>query len=226
MKKIALLFSIACVSQLYGMEWLYEYRTSVVTDLSSYSYIPSWFQSPKEPEYIQILHKDKNEFERRLIPGIWAKNLWISDLISNPEDVLRYCYYTNRIIHKHHQDHPIKFLDSLAVDIIKKFQEAKINDYSAIGAAILAPKISIQNKRCFIKKLMELGCELTKKDIMLAELMLYDAIPANKKTEIIAFLTFLSRKDIPKDVRKEIVGCMVNLYREKYWPLPHIANEK
>ena len=107
-------------------------------------------------------------------------------------------------------------------NLFNSYKEAQIDGYSAIGAAIIAPDVSTESKRDFIKQLIDLGFKLTPKDKMLAELELYNAIPAEKKAEIVAFL---SRKDMPYDVTKKIVSCMLDLYRKDYWPLPDIAND-
>lgn len=133
---------------------------------------------------------------------------------------LQYCYYQK--FNKYSHDLISQLLHSV-LTLLNGYKETQINGFSAIGAAILAPDITIKTKRDFIQLLLNFGFKPTKKDIMLAELQLYDAIPAEKKAEIVAFL---NRKDMPSEVTKQIVSCMVDLYRKDYWPLPDIINDE
>ena len=250
-KIIAVILLMSVVSAL-GMEtnpyeYYYEYCSSALT--SAYSYIPSWFgQSPKESEHIQALRKDKNDFEQELktikggmlssdsdrlpalFPATWPDRVMCDDkqcfylpspIMKSSIKFLQYCYYQ-----KFHMDKSKENMQDLASanfkDLLDAYKEAQIDGYSAIGAAIIAPDVSIESKRNFIEQLIDLGFKPTKKDKMLAELQLYDAISAEKKAEIVAFF---SRKDMPYDVTKKIINCMLDLYRKDYWPLPDSAND-
>ncbi len=236
-RAMSFIFSISFVSA-QGMEAeVYEYCSSTFASL--YFYIPSFFsQSPKESQRIKDIRKNKNDFEKELqlsnlfkglspnvIAGYHALgsgnpeyDIFNSSLRSpiaiSPINFLRYCYYQ-----KFHNDKSKEDIQKLASDasLLNDFKNIQVDGYSALGAAIIAPGVSIESKRNFIEQLMHLGFQLTKKDRMLAELELYDAIPEGEKTKMILLL---SKKDTLPEIKQNIVGCMLQLYRVTSWPLP------
>lgn len=246
MKKLLLLCTLVSVHQLYGMETSpYQYCTNIISH--AYSYLPSFFsQSPKESEYIEILRKDKNNFEQklniykiadnsagnigvamRLMSEAALFNMTLGSLCNNrmklfPNDFLLYCYYQKFHTNQSKGDMEklvsanFKNLPNDDLDTLNKYKAAQIDGYSAIGAAILAPDVSVQSKREFINQLFELGFKPTKKDIMLAELVLYDAIPKEN------MMLFLHQEDLLPEIKRNIINCLI----EQYWPLPEITSDK
>ena len=172
----------------------------------------SWFVS-KEPQDILSLRKNRNEFEQQLlvnkiarkkypdrVPIVWVYlprgmtiGQWFFELLldpfykkitDDPTIFLHYCYSQ-----QYHKDSAIDFVElTISIDLLNKCQHARIDGYSALGAAIVAREVSVESKRNFIRQLMDFGFKLTQKDKVLAELMVYDSISANHKKKMILLL--------------------------------------
>jgi hypothetical protein len=114
-------------------------------------------------------------------------------------------------------------------------QNASINGYSALGAAMLAPDISFEKRRVFIRELIKYGFKSTLRDMQLAELILYDEIMKeergiglkSKKLKI-KFIHLLHSDSsapwrvLPKELRKLIAQYMIQVLKkeEDCWLLP------
>jgi len=257
MKKIALLFTILCAGQLYGMEEegkAYRSRYESCSNILGFEYYPECFRvsswlsqapqaSQQKSQLIQALEKNKNDVEQKLEPDLIKENISRDDYLPRvliyraglsintyinlgryetptAEGFCMWCY--------HQRSHTTEKedLDFLSLtspqDRLDFHKEAQIDGYSAIGAAILAPEVSIESKRNFIAQLLNLGFKLTIKDRMLAEFVVYDSIPENEKEKMILFLR---EKDLLPEIKKTIVNCMIEPYRITSWPLPEIAND-
>lgn len=233
---VSFIFSISFVNG-YGMESAYEYCSSTLSLL--YSYTPSFFsQSSDDSQRIKDIRKNKNYFEKELqlsnVLNNCSSNVAIGLLYLNsnepdynlfnvflqspiaiqPINFLRYCYYQ-----KFHDDNSKEDMQALASyeNLLNDFKNIHIKECSALGAAIMAPGVSIKSKRNFIKQLMHLGFQLTQKDRVLAELQLYDAVPESEKTKMLLFLT---KKDMLPEIKQNIVGYMLQPYRLMSWSLP------
>ncbi len=193
---------------------------------SFHSYLSSWAmnQAPNEPEFIQKLRISKNQFEVQLrvfrlrsTLDDWTMKDLANSIDINPVLFLEHCYHQRFFWHNF-----ITWSD-LDVSLINKCKKARIDGYSALGAACIARDIPISHKRDFIRPLIEHGFELTEKDKALAVIELYDAIPAEQKKKIIFLLFTVCQGNfaiLPYDIGKEIVYCIVYPFKEEVWPLP------
>ncbi|HJZ23110.1 MAG TPA: hypothetical protein VJ201_01520 [Candidatus Babeliales bacterium] len=190
------------------------------------SYLSQWAmnQASGESEFIQKLRISRNQFEEQLqvftlrsILDDWTIKDLANSIDANPLLFLEHCYH-QRFFWRN-----VITWSSFEVSLINKCKKARIDGYSALGAACIARDISIGHKRDFIRPLMEHGFELTEKDKALAVIELYDAIPVEQKKKIIFLLFILGQGDftiLPDDVGKEIVYCIVYPFKEDVWPLP------
>ena len=138
-RKIALLFTILCAGQLYGMEEkksehsLYESFASALT--SAYSHISSWFSQ----EYIQTLRKDRDDFREKLYESMRMKGMSTErpTLLNDPHMFLVVCFqYYNALTF--FGDNVLTSIDTNDTYLIEKLQKAEMDGYSAIGAVMLA----------------------------------------------------------------------------------------
>ncbi len=213
------------------------------------SYFP-WLAS-KEPQDILSLRKNRNKFEQQLlvnkiarkkypdqVPVTWVYlpqgktvGQWFFELvldpfykkiIDDPTVFLHYCYSQ-----KYHQDSANDFKEfTMSADLLNKCQHVSIDGYSALGAAIVAPDVSVKTKRDFVRQLMSFGFKLTQKDKVLAELMVYDSISVDHKKKMILLLSNYQKDNwcmLPHDVRKFIVYYMIDLFKDKSWPCPRFV---
>ncbi len=101
---------------------------------------------PNNPS-AQNLQESKNKFEKqlqldlrsRLMPlttGVFGQN----KIDADPIQFLKYCYYQNYYEYLL-IDPYIKLLDNCSVSLFEKCKAARVDDYSALGAAIIAKKI-------------------------------------------------------------------------------------
>lgn len=189
----------------------------------------SWFssnQTPKESKLISDLRANKNEFEDKLrnkeVKRLLENEEYMSifpfsayNMTSTPIKFLQYCYYL-----KFHENMFNMRLDDIDIPSLKKCREARLNGYSALGAAIISDDTSIQEKRNFIKTLMiKYDFKPTLKDISLAELYLYDNISAEHKKIFIHLLHTHASTDwsvLPQEVRKHIAQYMIQLFKNEY----------
>jgi hypothetical protein len=193
------------------------------------SYLPAWFSShqmPSESKLISDLRASKSKFESQLQTQKWKNQpttsvslltFFIKSLDVSPVEFLQYCYY--QIFHKFKVG---MYLERLkATSSLKKFQEAQIEGCSALGAAMIAESISIEEKRNFIQELISRNFKPTPKDIELEELILYDEI-AKQQEKILHFLRASSAYwfVLPQEIRKQIIGNMIDLFKNEVWLLP------
>lgn len=224
MKKVFLFCVLVCTGQMYGMEAeACEYFTNVI--LKTYSYISSFLFTP-DPQFVQDLRKDKCDFEHTLffrsfiIEENISRNVVVgfdcsvkkmfhaffqSSTNLKPINFLRYCFY--QFCHTDQNKQEMQQLISQYPDLhpLDEYKKIEINGYSAIGAAILAPEVSIENKREFIEQLLNLGFLPTKKDVMIAKLQLYDAIPPEEKEKM---MLFLRQKELLPEIKRNIISCI------------------
>lgn len=144
---------------------------------------------------------------------------------ADPTQFLNYCYYQK--FHNNVDD--LVMMDNIVDEfnsnpsLLQKCQTARINGYSALGAAMLAPDISAKKKRAFNQTLANYGVKPTPEDVALAELLLYDALIDKRKREAFICLVHLQKKwNIPADIKKIIDCYMIQLFKRKkrYWLLP------
>lgn len=141
---------------------------------------------------------------------------------ANSTNFLLYCYYR-----KYHDDFERGSMEELALHkkLLNACKNARIDGYSALGAAIIANGLSIKTKRDFIQQLMNHGFELTEKDKTLAAAEFCDNIPAEQRAKINSLLASgqgnLSL--LPYDIRKFIAYTMMNTLKEEAFPLPDHA---
>jgi hypothetical protein len=176
----------------------------------------SWFssnQTPNESKLITDLRANINDFENQLQLDEWIIIWQKFNVNTNPVKFIQYCYYQEC-----HEDESIN-LDEIFTDasLLKTYQEMRINGCSALGAAMLAKKRSIEERREFIQKLIKYGFKPTPKDMGIAELVLHDAIGEHKQI----FLILLNPKQcvFPLDIGKQIAHYMVELFKNDFWLL-------
>ncbi len=227
----------------------------IYESFSSFFFLNSYFpaepsagQMPNEDsELISNIRTNKNNLENQLLNNEWEQeevtylsalylsgSFWINDIDTAPIKFFQACYYQ-----KFHQIHIFNMLihklDTCA-PLLKKCQNVQIDGYSALGAAMLAEDISDDAKRNFIQELINLDFKPTPKDIGLAELVLYDEIPAKQKEKIVFLLCSLQQSvqngivliDNQKDnssqllpeIRTRIAQYMIQLFKKEFWFLP------
>ena len=202
---------------------------------SSFLNFFSWFsstsnQEPNESKLITGLRKNINDFENQLKLTKWeeTQKTYIIQVTfqpfayikTDPIIFIEYCYYQ-----KFHETEMVDF-NAICTDtsLLKKYQEVKIDGYSALGAAMLAKEKSIKEKRKFIEKLIRYGFKPTQKDMGIVELTLHDNITEHKKT----FLHLLQAQPevnwsvLPQEIRKNIAHYMIELFKKEFWLLPKI----
>ena len=136
-----------------------------------------------------------------------------------PARFLSYCYYQK--YHEKDNQMGLKGVFTLE-DGLSRFEgglsrcmDARINGYSALGAAIVARGVSIDDKRNFIQQLLNYGFELTKKDSALLKIEFCDGLPADQQAKMILLLCNHAEGNLsalPRDVRKLIVECMMRFH--------------
>jgi hypothetical protein len=141
----------------------------------------------------------------------------------DPVRFLQYCYYKK--IHKDNNNElDIKRLRMLNKPIpLQAFQNARIDGYSALGAAMIAKDISYDEKRDFIQVLINYDFKPTQKDIELAKLILYDEITKQSKPMLHILYSQANWSVLPKEVRKTIIQNMIQLFKNELWLLPETA---
>ncbi len=162
--------------------------------------------------YLDDCYKSKEDHE------IYYVNLilkpFLNTMMLGPGMFFKYCYYL-----KHHNKESMWHINIeqlvACADLLRKCQEHRIDDCSALGAAIIAPDVCVKDKRGFIRKLMMHGFELTQKDRELAALELYDGIPTEQKEMMIFLLCAYNEGNLsilPYDVIQYIIQYIISLY--------------
>ncbi|HLJ31975.1 MAG TPA: hypothetical protein VKU36_06050 [Candidatus Babeliales bacterium] len=151
-----------------------------------------------------------------------------------PDAFLRYCYYQKLHDEKHNKLFDIledkhTHLDEYNKKVknrIKGCLAARIDDYSAVGAAMIAQHRTFKQRRIFIKELFKYGFKPTLKDIQLAELLLHSAITRKGHTEV--FIHLLHDKSdafwkvLPAEIKQLTAQFLRELYKKNYWLLPEL----
>lgn len=213
----------------------------------SKSHIYSWFVGTplEESLRIQVLRTAKYDFEQNLYVSQtaykkhpdstsyawsyfaddiaegterWCFNLLVKpffkEINADPLVFLQYCYGQ-----KYHTDKREKHLSLLvtSVDLLNRCKEARIDGYSALGAAIIAKSVRLKDRCTFVRRLMQYGFEMTEEDRVLSALELYDAISTEHKEKMVLFLCDHKESGLsmlPHDIMKHIVHCAVQVFKE------------
>jgi hypothetical protein len=124
------------------------------------------------------------------------------------------------------------YLDVLnnAPALFNKCLNARLDGYSALGAAMLAPDMPLYVRYNFAQQLINLDFIPTPKDREIAELILYDEIKKNKRaSEFKKKLIHLLHPDspahwhiLPYEIRQLIAWYLVEVIKtnNNYWLLP------
>lgn len=235
-KNVCVLVSLLMISVSFAHAM--EKRTRSLESL--FSLVRSCFVS-QESSTMQLIRTDKNNFEQKLlmpkvarkkypdqVPIAWTYfprnkdiEFWYFKLLldpffekikDDPSVFLYYCYYQ-----KHHKDRELDLLEFVvfSTDLLNKCLHMCIDGYSALGAAMLAKDITDDNRRDFIRQLIDFGFTCTQKDKVLAELLLYDSISVKHKKTMILLLCDDHRSDfsiLPYDVKKYLIYWILRPY--------------
>ena len=206
------------------------------------SYIPAWIsgQGPQESELMANVRNSKEDFKNQFKIPIPFIELLISKAASmvkvvistmmidpnsnneysNPLFLLALHYYFIRLSFKDCITHNL----NNNTQMLTAFQDAQVDGYSCIGAVLIAKKASDKEKYDFIQELInDHGFEPTAKDIVLANLALYDEIPAQEKKKFVLLLCNHQEdnlSDLLPEIRKQIAQRMIQLCKKEFWLLP------
>jgi hypothetical protein len=157
----------------------------------------------------------------------------------NPTNFLQHCY-DQRL----HQNDNFISMEINALDtfehphFLKKCQNARINGYSALSTAMLAPNVFFKNRRKFIQEeLINRKFKPTPKDIQLAKLIFYDEIIKETKSISLSLKAKKSKQKfiyllrpnspaswsvLPKEIRQLIAYFIIEILKkeENCWLLP------
>lgn len=220
MQKFLVLSLLVMSSSMYTME---KYSVS-----SFFSYLRSFVcsdQNLNESELIQGLRANKNKFEEQL-----QLNKWDTEYMNNvpnglfsPEEIdkdpinfLKFCYWQDLEL-SGYINVSIRQFDEPS--LLYKCKNARIDGYSALGAAIIAKDVQDPCKGGFILELKDRGYTLTEKDKELLVLELYDAISVKDKEIMILMLCNHKMSNLsvlPHDVRNYIVQYMIASLKDKH----------
>lgn len=196
--------------------------------------ISSWSGSNKVLTPLQEVQKSKSEFEAQLQLE-WSFKTMLprtnrlfspSSIKSNPVEFLKFCYHQK--LYEELMGVCIDLSDlNQDISLLNACKEARIDGYSALGAAIIAePAFSFMDntteiKPAFVLSLVEIGFEFTEKDKTLMALTLYKSIP-KKQQKTMIFLLQNHRDEegyfsMPLDVRKYIVQYIMRLFKTEVW---------
>lgn len=206
-----------------------EHDSSFLNSFSLGSFLPAWLlfsQSPKESKLITDLRTSKSELEDKLQLA-WRVRYIKFPITRNATsfEFLQYCYYhkSQRNIFKYRHSQMSHFHPGCAFYYkFQKYKEAQIDDYSALGAAIISIGTSNKERRNFIQEFIKRDFKPTPKDIGLAELALYDEITKHKPLLHVLY----SQADwsvLPEEIRKQIVQYMIQLFKKEFWLLPETS---
>ena len=165
--------------------------------------------------FLDDLYRDKQEHEAYYV------NLLLKPFLKRiklgPTLFLDYCYYL-----KHFKGAVQKNIAELisCPNLFRACQEIRKDNYSALGAVIMAHGVSVEDKRDFIQKLMLNGFELTQNDKELAALNLYDVISTENKAKMILLLCDDYQEDslsqLLPEIRKYIVQYLISLFNKQH----------
>jgi hypothetical protein len=228
------------------------------------NYVPSFVlklfslnnQAPRqESELVSNLHANKNNFETQFAR---SHNITIEDAaiptqptqqiqrvipLSNacsiniaPTKFLQYCYdqglYKNDLF-LHMKINELDIFEH--PHFLQKCQNARIDDYSALSTAMLAPNVFFKNRRKFIQEeLIKRNFKPTPKDIQLAQLIFYDEIiketqskslslkAKKSKTKLMYVLHPYFLPTLPQELKRFIAYFIIEMLKkeENCWLLP------
>jgi len=217
-KRILLSLLIMSSTSVYTM----ESDTWSLSAFSLRSFLPTW-SSPDQVQYESKLTSDirasKSKFESQLqfnsiteyffkpIATALLVDLYIDKIETDPNRFVEFCYHYNysNLINLDFND-----------PAIQGCLNAQIDGYSPLGASIISKGTPIEKKHNLIHKLLKNSFKPTPKDIELAELALYDEIGEHQ----ITMLHLLHTHSLPQEIRKQIIGYMVQLFNNEFWLLP------
>ncbi len=187
---------------------------------------------------MQKVRKSKIKFRAQLKDDISEvyNGVFHKDTIKNtPVCFLHYCFAYYRIYRVEDRCMELSDLDQDA-SLLNACKEARIDGYSALGAAIMFKSsllsngvwyvlltemdASIEDKFNLTQDLPQKGFTLTEKDKTLLALELYDSIPAEHEQMMVVLLQDQQKGNLAMlshDVRRYIVEYAVRLYKEKAW---------
>jgi len=203
-----------------------ESDSSFLSSFSFGSFLSTWFsfnQAPKESELISYIRTSKNEFESLLQFSEHQKKEHpyrtshaVYNVNATPLEFWQYYY--------HHKVYKYP-LDVCFHRKLEEYHEEEINGYSVLGASMIAKDVSIEEKRNCIQELINRGFKPTSKDMVLANLYLYDGMLGHQK--IFLHLSHAhSQADwsvLPQEVRKLIAQHMIQLFKKEFWLLPETS---
>ncbi len=187
---------------------------------------PSASQMPDEAALISDLRKDISNFENQLKLFEWAdigtEAMYLfstRDEHRDPVKFLQYCYYQ--------KSHENIFIPRWNLQgrptLLNNYQNAQIDGYSALSAAMLAEDISDDAKRNFIQELINLDFKPTAADITLAQYLYSGLTIEDKKTFMHLLHTHPTTNwyVLPPEVRKYIAQLVIQLFQKTdVWLLP------
>jgi hypothetical protein len=203
----------------YTLSQSMEHKKSFKQLRLKYSHTPTSNESQK----MVAIRQNINNFENQLKVEYWMEQTTVPvfsqlfsprSILENPTVFLQYCYYKE--IHKNH-DHELD-IQRLGLlrnpTLLKKCQEAQIDDYSALGATMIAKNISFDEKRIFIQELMDHNFKPTPQDRILARLFSYDEITKNRKELLCLLFTNAHHawSTLPDELRRYIAEYSVQLF--------------
>ena len=177
--------------------------------------------APQQPKWIQKIHDDITAFEDKLQMHPWyfadVNNdlvLWElgvfrkQDIRNKPEQFLQYCYYQK--YHSTEKEVTIEMLDNDPI-FLNKCRNTRINDYSALGAALLAKNSNNEDTSIVINKLLERGFIPTKKDKEIVQWHLYKTITEKHITAITFLFSHHSYvAQLPHEIKRLIMHYTTN----------------
>lgn len=175
-----------------------------------------------ESGVIKELRIRKNKFEEQLQLEKWTTEymdtphgLFLPDKIAeNPVLFLKFCYFQELQL-TGYINISIRQFDEPS--LLQKCRDARIDGYSALGAAMLAKEVQDPCKGGFIFDLKDRGYTLTEKDKELLVLELYDRIPVqHKKIMILLLCNQQTSDELPHDIRNYIVHYMIDALKKDY----------
>jgi len=207
------------------MSFLYPYISALQWLASLPLSILSRNNAPQQPKWIQKIHDDITAFENKLQMNplhfadvnddlvIWEIGIFRKqDIRNKPEEFLQYCCYQK--YHGTEKEVTIEMLDNDHI-LLNKCRNARINGYSALGAALLAKNGNDEDTSIIINKLLERGFVPTTKDKGIVQWNLYKTI-TEKHITAITFL-FSQHPDVaqlPNEIRRLILHYIINVIKD------------
>lgn len=234
---ILLLICITSSISIHSMENSY-WAISINFCKSLFSRLISESQIPSESLCIIDLRNDINAFENKLqsifVEGASIGRGHLAMLIEldnvrinkaeTPSGLLNCCYYYKHWQEDEKIDEKIMDFNKLGHNssVLKKYENAQIEGYSALGACMIAQDISFAKRRMLIQYLSNHNFKPIPKDIGIAELILYDGTLKHREK----FMHLCNPHPetnwsvLPKDLRLGIAYYIIRILKNKFWLLP------